>query len=730
MKNEIYRSVKIFLLALLLCLVTVPLSRYISPRAVIDGNEVYLAWLPLSVMLSLVFLFGRRAFLPIVTGFALINAWTHPLSFTQAAVLLFCQVFAVLVICGIIRWQVGRRWRYGMPSKNIGIRIFWLSFIAPLGIKASMYIAGRYLDFPVSLSTYFGDGSVACSVLDILSLISAGMIFTMLFYYPMRMVINPNYARIFWFRNVKPCLSRKKQPFIVTWIIALTATLVILCAPYESDYIAGYLMPVIFILFTAGISRLSYALISLGWAATVFLLLAYNRNFLTGVQTGYSLALVLSVLVSFTICMLYMSRIYRHSARMKQNWKYQALTDPLTGLPNLRAFESHMARFPQSVVCSLRMDNLEFLSRHYGLLMRGHCKRIVTRELQPLLMDGEKLFQIPGSELLLVLQNTEAATRLQYMVDFLNSKKIYWNKTRLNIEFGASWGILESSDGDLYHMLGQLSWLSEKACAEHRVLALTNSQETVSGQTTGRVMMLNRVRKALDEGGMMLYAQPIQNSEGKGYHEILTRLMCDGEMIMPDEFIPVIAQFNLSARFDLNVVEHLLAWMCVNPASAPYARFSVNLMPLTLMQKETAGEIITLFERYAVSPASVIIEITEEQAFSNSETSVHNIQKLREYGFKIAIDDFGSGYANYERLKQLHADIVKIDGCFVKDICTDNMDAMIVKSICELAKVKSLSVVAEFVENQEQRQKLLDSGVDYLQGYLIGRPRPLSELQA
>src|SRR5690606_4895769 len=132
---------------------------------------------------------------------------------------------------------------------------------------------------------------------------------------------------------------------------------------------------------------------------------------------------------------------------------------------------------------------------------------------------------------------------------------------------------------------------------------------------------------------------------------------------------------------------------------------------------------------YGVPPQAVVIEVTEEQAFSNSGPSIKNIQQLRDYGFRIAIDDFGTGYANYERLKRLQADIIKIDGCFVKDICTDNMDAMIVQSICNLAKTKALSVVAEYVETPEQRDMLLRFGVDYLQGYLIGKPMPLAELQ-
>ena len=120
-------------------------------------------------------------------------------------------------------------------------------------------------------------------------------------------------------------------------------------------------------------------------------------------------------------------------------------------------------------------------------------------------------------------------------------------------------------------------------------------------------------------------------------------------------------------------------------------------------------------------------EITEEQAFSNAESSMYNIEQLHKFGFRIAIDDFGTGYANYERLKRLQADIIKIDGVFVKDIVTNTLDAMIVRSITDLAKAKSLSVVAEFVETQQQQALLHKLGVQYLQGYLIGRPQPLAD---
>ncbi len=488
-------------------------------------------------------------------------------------------------------------------------------------------------------------------------------------------------------------------------------------------------MPVIFILFTLAISRLSYALISLLWATSALLLLTYNYNFLNGVESGHSLSFILSVLISFAICLLYMSRIYQRSEWLKQGWQDRALTDPLTGLPNIRALEDYLEIHPDAKVCILRMDNLEFLSRHYGILMRVHCKRMVTTSLQPLLQKDETLFQLPGSELVLVLLGQGTAERLQHMVDRLNSRKIFWNNTGLDIEFGASWGMVENGER-LHHTLGQLSWLAEQSCGAHNVLALTNSLEAASGQTTERVLMLARIKHALEADQFHLYTQPIQKADGSGYYEILARMESEGEIITPDRFIPLIAQFNLSHRFDMCIMEKLLLWLRDHPATQAGARFSVNLMPLTLMQKEVATEICSLFERYGVAPQAVVIEITEEQAFSNSGCSIHNIQQLRDYGFRIAIDDFGTGYANYERLRRLQADIIKIDGCFVKDICTDDMDAMIVQSICNLAKTKSLCVVAEYVETPAQREMLLRFGVDYLQGYLIGKPKPLEELRA
>jgi hypothetical protein len=211
MKSKIYISIQKFIVAFILCLIAVPVSRYISPRAIIDSNYVYLAWLPLSVTLAMMLLFGRHAILPIIISFAIVNEWLLSLPFNQAVILLFCQTFPVFAVCAMVRWKIGIRWRYGIPNKNMALRIFWMGFVAPAGIKFSMYLAGKWFAFPVYLSSYFGSASVVYSIVDIQSLICASLIFTMMFYYPLRMIVSPHYGRIFWRKSLKPCFSKKKD---------------------------------------------------------------------------------------------------------------------------------------------------------------------------------------------------------------------------------------------------------------------------------------------------------------------------------------------------------------------------------------------------------------------------------------------------------------------------------------------------------------------------------------
>lgn len=121
-------------------------------------------------------------------------------------------------------------------------------------------------------------------------------------------------------------------------------------------------------------------------------------------------------------------------------------------------------------------------------------------------------------------------------------------------------------------------------------------------------------------------------------------------------------------------------------------------------------------------------ELTENYALSNPELVCQTLEHLRALGCRVAIDDFGTGYASYARLKTMNVDILKIDGSFIRNLLASSLDYQVVDSICRLARMKNMQVVAEYVESPEIRQAVITLGIDYMQGYDIGVPVPLTQL--
>lgn len=726
MLNKI--AIKKFFVASVLCFLLIPFARYISPKAVVDQQVLYLAYMPLSLMVAMLMLFGRHAIAPLVIVFSISYSHRYSLDVGQLGAFILSLVAPFILCAAICRAFLGRRWRYALTGRGLGHRILWLGFAAPLLSKMTRHSLGYVLSFPPEVQAFFGHASTMFNIVDAQNTVAASLVFTGLFYYPLRMCLSPSFARAFLRRCILPALSPRRRLFTLCWLALVTVMLMICCGPYKTAWISGYLVPIIFVLFTIGVFKIGPRLISLLWSLSALMLLSWNESFLYG-NSAYSLAFVLSVFIAFTVSVLFMTVIFQRNERMKRQYFALSQTDPLTRMPNLRALEKLIKKQRSGTLCCLRLNNMDFLSRHYGLMMRVHAKQLIANILKPWLQCGEMVFQLPGSDVLIFLKGPEPQARLHHMVGLLSSKRIPWNNVQLDIDYGATWSAINYYEDELYRLISQLSYLAEQVNADERVLPLNhNSKVSISGETTERITLLRQVKQVLDEERIELYAQPIVDAHGRGYHEVLARMRCDDTFLTPDKFIPVVAHFNLSVRFDMQVLTGVLKHLQRHPVTGLCPRFSVNLMPMTLMHKGVARQIIGLFKQYAVPVSWVIIEVTEEQAFSDLETTTQNITLLRESGFRIAIDDFGTGYANFERLKRLQADIIKIDGCFIEDILTDSLDVMIVKSICELAKAKSFSVVAEYVETEQQRELLLDLGVSYLQGYLTGKPVPISTL--
>lgn len=249
-------------------------------------------------------------------------------------------------------------------------------------------------------------------------------------------------------------------------------------------------------------------------------------------------------------------------------------------------------------------------------------------------------------------------------------------------------------------------------------------------QIESRFAWERRIREALEKDGFLLYCQPILGlHDGRPRYEVLLRMVGEGgEVILPGQFLPIAERFGLIHAIDRWVVRrsiHLLAEqeragknLCLEINLSARAFEDSELLPL--IQRELAAS--------GIDPAKLTFEITETAVIADVGQAQKFISALKGLGCHFAIDDFGVGFSSFYYLKHLPVDYLKIDGDFIRNLPRDPVDHHLVKAIAEVARGLGKETIAEFVGDEETVQLLRESGVDYAQGYHIGRPLPATEI--
>jgi EAL domain-containing protein (putative c-di-GMP-specific phosphodiesterase class I) len=246
-----------------------------------------------------------------------------------------------------------------------------------------------------------------------------------------------------------------------------------------------------------------------------------------------------------------------------------------------------------------------------------------------------------------------------------------------------------------------------------------------------------RLPRALEEGRFQLFFQPIRplgklrETSPADHYEVLIQLQGDdGEMVPPGAFLPAAERYKLSESLDRWVISQLFHWLQEHPQHLRQTQLcSINLSGPSLARDSFLGFVIAEMERTGVAPDKLCFEIPETVAIANLSNAKVFIEALKARGCLFALDDFGSGLSSFTYLKNLPVDILKIDGVFIKGILSDPLDQAMVKSINEIGHVMGKRTIAEFVENAEILGVLREIGVDYAQGYYVGRPQPLEVLE-
>jgi EAL domain-containing protein (putative c-di-GMP-specific phosphodiesterase class I) len=236
------------------------------------------------------------------------------------------------------------------------------------------------------------------------------------------------------------------------------------------------------------------------------------------------------------------------------------------------------------------------------------------------------------------------------------------------------------------------------------------------------------ISHAIAHRSFSAHYQPIVDlSDGRILsYEVLVRLPArDGRMLSPGEFLPVARQSELIGVIDQIVTRRALADLAAGRLPQPDASLSINCEAEELRDPDFAMNVLTDLHAAGVDGSRVTMEVTESALLQIGDQVLTNVHALREAGLRLAIDDFGTGYSSLSQLRNLNADLLKIDRSFVAEMTADSESANIVAAIISLAHRLGISVVAEGVETREQAEALRRLGCDRGQGYLFGRPQPV-----
>jgi EAL domain-containing protein (putative c-di-GMP-specific phosphodiesterase class I) len=248
----------------------------------------------------------------------------------------------------------------------------------------------------------------------------------------------------------------------------------------------------------------------------------------------------------------------------------------------------------------------------------------------------------------------------------------------------------------------------------------------------GDMQWLQTIKHSLEHDNFILYHQeirPLRTDDNLPvHHEILVRMHDDNQnLITPGIFIPAAERYQLMDNIDRWVISNTFQLLQRNCLKSQ-CQFNINLSAQSICDPGFLDFLIAQFDRFDVAPRMITFEITETAAMSNMTRAIKFIETIKEMGCKFALDDFGSGLSSFGYLTSLPVDYIKIDGYFASEIINNPVNYSIIESVNHIGHVMGLQTIAESVENEAILKKLVECGVDYVQGYGIQRPRPAKEL--
>lgn len=423
---------------------------------------------------------------------------------------------------------------------------------------------------------------------------------------------------------------------------------------------------------------------------------------------------------------------------LKRQLQRRANIDSVTQLLNRQAFEERLPHFAHNAktiaVCYLDLEQFKLINDSCGHAAGDRMLAMVAKAMQACLGPGELLARLGGDEFGLVMCNRTALSVAQLLkqvsarvsLQVLNDKNCHY---KVGLSIGVAFGRAPFIDAQELLKDADIACIAAKAKGSNQIHFYDDKDKELTYQRNAPKWAV-RIAQAIDDNELILYYQPIRGlgaGSKRQRMEILLRIQepC-GRILAPAQFIAAAERFKLMPEIDKEVIRKAFLWLSLHPDLWPDHCISINLSGNSLGAEGMVEYIAQQQGIFDIPSQCICFEITETTAIQNRHRGMEMLKQLRKLGFSFALDDFGSGFASYGYLRELPVDYVKIDGCFVKNLAVNAKDYAIVKSIQDVCRVMGIETVAEFVENQDIIDCLQSIGINYAQGYAIGRPQPLA----
>lgn len=451
--------------------------------------------------------------------------------------------------------------------------------------------------------------------------------------------------------------------------------------------------------------------------------------------------------IFITIVVVYIL-IYRRERKIKKateesykaikELKHMAYYDALTGLPNRVMFSNKLKNLSKNcdekfAVALLDIDNFKYINDTVGHYAGDNFLKYVSNKLLNQVKNPNIVARLGGDEFAILFKDFETEETLLVKLEAIKSciGNIWITDAReyfISVSIGVS---TYPNDGCDYETLLKNSDIAMNAAKKDGKNKILFYEEYIHEETLWHIKIANKLQKGLDNQEFELYYQPqIELSSGKiTGMEALIRWHHLREIMSPAEFIPVAEItghiYELERRIIRNVLVQKNKWI---EQGLDDVEISINLSSKSLISSPNFKKIEQIFSEFDLDYSNIVIEITETAAISNIDIAIERLNILKSKGLKIALDDFGTGYSSITHLMMLPIDIIKLDKSYINSKYGGTKDIQVVKFIVSLAHDLGLKVVAEGIETKEQMNYLKSINCEFGQGYFIGKPMNLSQI--